>query len=171
MEAAVMTERGKAQFNPYRLADALEESNYLTGLRGGALKLHREQEVDWLRKKHPNGNGGIQLADKLEVCGPNQRCLSPACPECMFAWKAVTTEVAFPYLRDHPDRQKIVCVSVVPADGTILPGQLSAPQHARNSRRWKERLGRAGVTWFLGATDWSWNEHAQGAFLRVHGHR
>jgi hypothetical protein len=27
------------------------------------------------------------------------------------------------------------------------------------SFRWKEALGRAGVTWFIGATDWSFNEH------------
>ena len=26
-------------------------------------------------------------------------------------------------------------------------------------RRWKERLGRAGVTWFVGALDYSLNEH------------
>jgi hypothetical protein len=73
----------------------------------------------------------------------------------------VTTEVALPYLRAHPDRNKIVCVSGVPADGMVMPGQLSVPQHVRNRRRWKERLGRARVQWFLGATDWSFNEHAQ----------
>jgi hypothetical protein len=160
MEAA-MSDQPRPRFNPCRFADAFEENNYLTGLRGGALKLHREQEVDWLRKKHPEGSGSVLLANKLASCGSNQRCLSLACPECSFAWKAVTTAVAFPCLRAHPDRKKIVCVSVVPADGMITPGKLAAEQHVRNSRRWKEGLGRAGVTWFLGATDWSWNEHAQ----------
>jgi hypothetical protein len=31
-------------------------------------------------------------------------------------------------------------------------------------RRWKEGVGRAGVTWLVGATDWSFNEHAQARY-------
>jgi hypothetical protein len=156
-----MIEQPRPRINPCKFADALDESRYPTGFRGGALKLHREEEADWLRKKHPDGVGSAQLVTKLANCGPDHRCLSPACPECSFAFRALTTAVALPYLLGHTDRQKIVCVSVVPADGTILPGQLSVPQHVRNNRRWKEALGRAEVTWFLGATDWSFNHHAQ----------
>jgi hypothetical protein len=55
-------------------------------------------------------------------------------------------------------------MSVVPADGEVRPGNLSPDQHARNIRRWKEALGRAGVTWFIGATDWSFNEHREARY-------
>jgi hypothetical protein len=53
---------------------------------------------------------------------------------------------------------------VVPPDGMTPQGKLSADQHQRNIRRWKEALGRAGVTWFVGATDWSFNEHTDGRY-------
>ena len=58
----------------------------------------------------------------------------------------------------------IVCVSVVPADGTSKRGHLSKAQHVRNVRRWKTALGRAGVGWFIGATDLSFNEHMDGRY-------
>jgi hypothetical protein len=83
------------------------------------------------------------------------------CPECSFAARTFITEVAQAFLNDHPDRNNIVCVSVVPADGAILPGQLSVPRHVRSGRRWKDRFGRAEGTWLLGAMDWSFNHHAQ----------
>jgi hypothetical protein len=63
-----------------------------------------------------------------------------------------------------------VCVSVVPADGIINSGQLSAAQHQRNTRRWKEALGRAGVTWFIGGSDWSFNEHQDDRYRRHIAH-
>jgi hypothetical protein len=47
----------------------------------------------------------------------------------------------------------------VPADGASKPGNLTKDRHQRNVRRWKEALGRAGVTWFIGGSDWSLNEH------------
>jgi hypothetical protein len=53
----------------------------------------------------------------------------------------------------------IVCLSIVPPDGIINPGHLSLAQHQRNVRRWKEALARAGVAWFIGGSDWSFNEH------------
>jgi hypothetical protein len=63
---------------------------------------------------------------------------------------------------DHDQTQagnKIVRLSIVPADGLTNLGQLSLAQHQRNVRRWKEALGRAGATWFIGGSDWSFNEH------------
>jgi hypothetical protein len=72
-----MIERQKLRFNPNRLADALDESRYLTGLRGGALKPHREPEVEWLRKKHPRGKGSDQLANELASCGPKRTVVCP----------------------------------------------------------------------------------------------
>ena len=53
----------------------------------------------------------------------------------------------------------IVCVSVVPADGVVKPRKLSPADHQRAVRRWKDKLCKAGVTWFVGAIDISFNEH------------
>ena len=44
------------------------------------------------------------------------------------------------------------------------PGRLDKREHERRIRRWKEKLGKAGVTWFVGATDWSFNEHRDGRY-------
>jgi hypothetical protein len=67
---------------------------------------------------------------------------------------------------DHETQagNKIVRLSIVPADGLTNLGQLSAAQHQRNVRRWKEALGRAGVTRFIGGSDWSANEHQDGRY-------
>jgi hypothetical protein len=100
----------------------------------------------------------------LEACEPDHRCRSAACPKCAHAAQAFTTEVVGKFLAAHPDRKKIVCVTVVPVDGEIPKGKLTADQHQRNVRRWKEAMGRAGVTWFVGATDWSFNEHIDGRY-------
>jgi hypothetical protein len=104
------------------------------------------------------------LADRLEACTTDKRCWSAACPQCCNAAQTFTTEVAARFFYTHPHLDNIVCVSVVPTDGEVPQGKLSAGQHARSVRRWKEALGRAGVTWFLGATDWSFNEHNGGRY-------
>jgi hypothetical protein len=62
--------------------------------------------------------------------------------------------------------EDIVCLSVVPSDGVCKPKDLSAGHASRNVRRWKEALGRAGVTWFIGALDYSANEHADDLYER-----
>jgi hypothetical protein len=149
------------QFNPGRFSSALIEKYYSKTLGLGA---GRTELVDWLRKKHESDEASMNLADRLEACKPDRRCWSAACPKCSYAAQTFTTEVAVKFLTSHQDRNKIVCVSVVPADGDIPQGKLSSDQHARNVRRWKEALRRAGVTWFIGATDWSFNEHNGGRY-------
>jgi hypothetical protein len=147
-------------FNPGRFLNGLTKAHYPKGFHPSMDAIFKWVElVDWLRKKRGDDDATMDLADRLDNCEPKKRCWSAACPCCAYAAQAFTTEVALKFLTSHPDRTKIVCVSVVPADGAIPKGQLNPDQHARNVRRWKEALGRAGVTWFLGGTDWSFNEH------------
>jgi hypothetical protein len=80
------------------------------------------------------------------------------------------TEVARKFLKQKAKTATIACVSIVPADGIINPGQLSPAQHQRNVRRWKDALGRAGVAWFLGGSDWSFNEHDEDRYPRHISH-
>jgi hypothetical protein len=138
--------KDKQQFNPGRFSSALTENYYPKGLGLGVrLGVQQIDLVEWLRKKYKTDEAAMNLAGRLDGCKRNRRCLSAACVKCSHAAKVFAA--------------KIVCVSVVPADGEIAKGKLSSDQHQRNIRRWKEALGRAGVTWFVGATDWSFNEH------------
>jgi hypothetical protein len=149
-----------AHFNPSRFSSALTEVYYVKGL-GLAVRLGIEKSelVEWLRKKYSDSQASMALADRLAACKTDHRCRSAACPKCSHAAQAFTTEVVGKFFASHPDRDKIVVVSIVPVDGEVAKGKLTADQHARNVRRWKEAMGRAGVTWFIGATDWSFNEH------------
>src|ERR1700678_2939138 len=135
----------KPHFNPGRFSSALTEDHYPKGIGLGA-KLGREQAelVEWFEKKHKDDEASMALANKIRACTGDDRCLSPACPKCSHAAQAFATEAIGKLLKAHPDRKKIVCWSVVPADGGIMPASLSADGHARNVRRWKEALGRAG---------------------------
>jgi hypothetical protein len=138
-------------FNPASLTDQIEESLYapVPGWgQGPKLKREREALIDWLRKKFKDDAPSLALADKLEGCKPDHRCKSPACPECAYAARQLLTTTIKKYLEHQAQAgSTVVCLSVVPADGITNPGQLSLAQHHRDIRRWKEALGRAGVTW------------------------
>jgi hypothetical protein len=149
-------------FNPGRFSGALTEDYYAKGIGfGGKIHLEQAELVEWFEKKHKDDEASMALAAKLSACKQDNRCFSGACPKCSHAAQAFATEVVGKFLKAHAARNKIVCVSVVPADGKIKPGSLSADGHARSVRRWKDALGRAGGEWFIGATDWSFNEHDQ----------
>ena len=166
-------------FNPARFNDQIDEALYARNWGPGArLKNERKELVNRLRKKAKNDPASLALADKLESCKPNTRCKSAACPECSHAAAQLVTEVAQRFLKEQLSAGTIVCVSIVPADGASKPGKLSQDQHARNVRRWKEALGRAGVTWFIGGSDWSLQRARRGplprplvpSLLRVYSH-
>jgi hypothetical protein len=162
---ATKTSKPTHDFNPGRFLSGLTEACYPKGMGLGVRTfVKKDALIDWVIKKHSDDAAAMDLAGRIESCERDHRCFSAACPMCTHAAQAFTTEVVSKFLTSHPDRTKIVCVSVVPSDGEILAGQLNAAQHARNVRRWKEALGRAGITWFLGATDWSFNEHKNGRY-------
>jgi hypothetical protein len=147
-------------FNPARFIDVITEDFYATAWQNGnELKRERKDLINWLRKKYKDHHPCQALADKLEGCKPNARCKSAACPECSNAAQGLVTKVTRRFLKKQAKMAKIVAVSIVPADGTCAPGQLTPNQHSRNVRRWKDALGRSFVPWFLGGSDWSFNEH------------
>jgi hypothetical protein len=156
-------------FNPARLVDQITESLYSTLGKGTNLKNERRDRVEWLRKKRDD-QPSLALASKLERCRRNARCKSAACPECSAAAQDLVTEVTRKFLKKKAKTATIVCLSIVPADGITNPRQLSTAQHQRNVRRWKEAIGRAGVTWFIGGSDWSFNEHDEDRYPRHVSH-
>ena len=154
----------KMPFNPARFADMLEESLYAIGPKGEKLKSKREDLVAWLRKKCKNSQACLDLADKLADCRRKHRCKSAACPECAAAGQQLVARAARHFLKAQAGSSKIVCVSVVPDDGVSKPGKLFPSELPRAVRRWKEKMGKAGGTWFVGAIDISFNEHKQARF-------
>jgi hypothetical protein len=157
-------------FNPARFTDILKEDDYRVWTSGVALRKERSELIDWLRQKYKDNQACQSLANKLDACKRGARCKSAACPECSAAARDLVTEVTRKFLKEKAKTATIACVSIVPADGITNPGQLSLPQHQRNLRRWKEALGRAGVTWFIGGSDWSFNEHDEDRYPRHISH-
>jgi hypothetical protein len=155
-----MTKR-KIPFNPSRFSDMLQESVYPTGPKGEKLKREREDLVVWLRKK-TNSQACLELADELENCRRRHRCKSAACPECAAGGQKLVADAAGHLLKTQARGAKVVFVTIIPIDGVIKPGKLSRAGVERAVRRWKERLGKAKVGWFVGAVDWSLNEDKRG---------
>src|SRR5262249_51656202 len=117
-----------SSFNPARLIDQIADWFYpveIWSKKATKLKRQRKRVIGWLRKKHKD-DASLALAEKLESCKLKARCKSPACPECAYAARRVLTSVIKKYLDDQVQAgSTIVCLSVVPADGIINPGQLS----------------------------------------------
>jgi hypothetical protein len=157
-------------FNPARFTDIIKEDDYRVWTSGVALRKERAELINRLRQKYKDNRACQRLAKKLEACKRGARCKSPACPECSAAARDLVTEVARKFLKEKAKTATIACVSIVPADGIVAPGQLSLAQHQRNVRRWKDALGRAGVAWFLGGSDWSFNEHDEDRYPRHISH-
>src|ERR1700738_1088369 len=164
-----MTNAG-SPFNPARFTDIIKEDDYRVWTSGVPLRKERSELIDWLRQKYKDNQACQSLANKLDACKRGARCKSPACPECSAAARDLVTEVARKFLKEKAKTATIACVSIVPADGITNPGQLSPAQHHRNVRRWKETIGRAGVTWFIGGSDWSFNEHDEDRYPRHISH-
>ncbi|WP_338692480.1 hypothetical protein V5279_41065 [Bradyrhizobium sp. 26S5] len=146
-------------FNPGRFDGALIEPFYSVGLAAVPYRREREKLVRLLRSKHQDNEKAQALADTLEACVKSRRCKSAACAECARASQKLFASTAAAFLAKQKGAGHLVCVSIVPADGRCKPKELAPAYAVRNVRRWKERLGRAGVTWFVGALDYSLNEH------------
>ena len=62
----------------------------------------------------------------------------------------------------------------MPSDGASQPGALTVGTDKLAMRRIKHAMRKAGIRWFVGASDWSRNEHRDAIFpprwaLHVHG--
>jgi hypothetical protein len=150
--------------NPRKFEDMLFKKSYPKAGKERKLSSKRETRVGWLRKKGKSDKQLLALSDKLEGCSQRNRCKSAACPECAYAGQRLLAQVSRRFVRAQRNGGTIVFVSVIPADGTISPASLSQQDHQRAIRRWRDKLARVGVPWFVGATDISFNEHEKGRY-------
>jgi hypothetical protein len=149
------------RFNPGRLGDMLAVDLYATGSKGERLKQKRERTVKWLHKKGKDNPDCLKLAEKLEDCRRKHRCQSGACPECGYAAQHLVARATHRFLKSVNDGKVVVGATIVPADGLTRRGRLDEAAHFRSIRRWKEKLGSTDIPFFVGATDWSFNEHSE----------
>ena len=153
----------KKSLNPARLVDALGPSCYL-GWGGQNERRERDKRVRWLRKKARHDARAQAIADQMEACTSQAPCKSAACPMCAGAAQRLASRATRAFLQSQPDQGEIVCVTIVTTDGMCQPSQLLLTQHRRILRRWRDRIGRSGVDWFVGAVDFSYNEHGNGRY-------
>lgn len=155
-------------FNPSRLEDVVPESAYRTAERGKELVKERERLVAWLKKARRKDQTGCNaLAERLEQCRPYARCRSAACPECTKAAQRHFAKALKRFL-EHASNfpGEIVCVSVIPADGVTRPRDLHSLVPALAIRRWREKLAKTEIPFFVGGIDVSFNEHKEGRYKR-----
>lgn len=155
-------------FNPSRLEDIVPESAYRTGETGKALVKERERLVVWLKSPRRKDQTGCNaLADRLDPCRPYARCRSAACPECSKAAQKHLAKALKGFLRYDTDfPAEFVCVSVIPADGVARPRDLHSLVPTLAIRRWREKLAKIDIPFFVGGIDVSFNEHKEGRYKR-----
>ena len=127
-----------------------------------------------LRRKEGATRASIALAEKIDTCSRRERCRSPVCPVCARAAQRQYARLLDNFLRAREPHGNIYVVSIVPSTATTKPGELSVAADKLAIRRTKHAMKKAGITWFVGAWDWSRNEHRDGKFpphwaLHVHG--
>lgn len=154
----------KIALNPSRYSDAFTADLFEFGI--ASVPSTKREVAAWLSRQKGSSqqqtNAAHKLGAKIEDCCPDNRCQSPSCPACAFAGRKLFVEMAAGFLTSQ--QTPIYRFSIIPHDGTIQPGGLNAADHVRSIRRNKDRLAKAGLPCFLGAWDWSLNEHVQGRY-------
>ena len=145
--------------NPCSFSDALTEKYYAQKpAKREKLKRKREKLVAWLRKKAKSSRRAQALADKIEhvdeSTGANpQRVLSVPTRRsvCSPRPHALSQGQVRRRLRHHRARGR----------HHQRGKSVMSNNTERFIRRTKEKLGRANVGVFIGAVDWSMNEHKE----------
>jgi hypothetical protein len=127
----------------------------------------RLKRIKFLHKHSKTDAKSLVVADRLESCEPEQRCLSGACPECGRLFQRWFVRRSKKFIATHIDRpgHDLVAISLVPSDLLIRPGYLSALNIRNFIRRAKLKLKKAGVDVALGGMDFSFNEDQKQKYL------
>ena len=161
-------------FNPASIERALFDAPQKK--TSAVVQKKTRQLVKRLRRKKSATPSSIALAEKVEACSSVKRCRSPVCPVCARAAQKQFARLLHRFLRarERQGKKKIFVLSIVPSTATSKPGELLVARDKLAIRRTKHAMRKAGIRWFVGACDWSRNEHHDGKFpphwaLHVHG--
>lgn len=88
-------------------------------------KAGRRRRVKRLRRFGMKNPDALQVADRLEACQPEGRCLSGACPECARAWQRWFVTATADFLRRQGETAGSTILSPIHASGLVAPGELA----------------------------------------------
>jgi hypothetical protein len=101
------------------------------------------------------------LAERLEVCGPKQRCMSGACPECTRAFQRWFTDATYEFAWELNSYGHLVAVSLVFSKFRTPLASLG-PDALGLRRALARALERSSdLAWMIGGLDISLNDDTQ----------
>jgi hypothetical protein len=150
--AEILADEGWYDDDPPSWSNALTAEQAKASRRGCMKRLRRLGKA-WV--------DADELASLLDACGPANRCMSGACPECSRAlqrWLVANVRK----LLDAADRNRAgepVAVSMVFPDGGADPGKLETLDLVNLRRRLADALNAIGGThWLVAGLDISFND-------------
>lgn len=129
-----------------------------------------------LQLREAGGSCNGQLARMLEGCALGRRCKSGACILCGRTLQLAMFELIEKHLREPARRTmrwRMSAVTIIPAEGIVLPGELTVESCWRAMEGIVAALNQAGLTPAVGGFDVSFNEDEEGENLphwSAHGH-
>lgn len=126
----------------------------------------RLRRIRFLRKHEQSILHIKAVAERLELCGQNSRCCSGACPECgrlLQRWFVRNSKALIRDVINQSD-QRLVAITIIPADPIIKPGQLCGFSIVNFQRRLKSALDKAKLGIAIGGIDFSFNEDKKGKY-------
>jgi len=128
-------------------------------------KEKRLKQIKFFRKHEKLSIDALTVADRLEACCPNDRCLSGACPECgrllQRAWVRETRKLISSL---EAEGTELAALSLVLPNSAVAQGALKFFDAKNMQRRLKSRLDYAGVDIAIGGIDFSFNEDEDGKY-------
>jgi hypothetical protein len=120
----------------------------------------RLRRIKFLHKHTTTNPNALIVASRLEICEPDQRCRSGACPECGRLFQRWFVRRSNKFIAEHLSHPKheLVAVSIVPWAPTAALGQLHTVDVVNLQRRLKYTLQKAELDIALGGIDFSFNE-------------
>jgi hypothetical protein len=122
------------------------------------------KDIKILRRHCKRNRHGLRLADIIETCEEDHRCLSGACIECNRAVQRLFVESSESLF--HKSAISVSAVSIVFRRAWIPQGRLinQSDLFEPLSHRLRKALEAAGIRQAFGGFDVSANEHARGGF-------
>ena len=142
----------------------LEGPNDRPSMSRQQAKEQQLRDIKMLRRHCKKNRSGLRLADLIESCDQDHRCLSGACIECNRAVQRMFVESGESLL--NGSAVSVSAVSIVFRRAWIPQGRLINPSDLFEplSHRLRRALQAAGIRQAFGGFDVSANEHASDGF-------
>jgi hypothetical protein len=152
--AAIKIEEGKVPDQLWKNAPTAEDAKH-----------NRLKAAKFLRKHGKRNSEALRVAERLEDCCRERRCLSGACPECGRLLQRVWVRESRKLISSlEVERTELVALSLVLPNSAVARGALRSFDLKNMQRRLKLRLDQAGISAAIGGIDFSFNEDEDGKY-------